>query len=284
MELMIALSIMCLLMAMVIPAVMNARESATDTLCKTRLRELALTATLYAMNSGHYPWGSVDPGAHDKNYFCAEELGKTVYPSEQWEANNIATWEEYQSYCWDFRKKKGQVGWDAGVMFDNKGVDSVQGCPKCSRESDNWNGAHVTGYNYNVAYVGYVEGDAGSRKYPAKYGEFEYPSRVVAFGDGGYAGGVNKFMRAPKQYEGDKSSASLRKAGTQAFRHGSGRYRHCNMAFLDGHVEGFYTPYKTNGKEGWVDEQTRTAFISSGNGIYGPRGWGEPDDFTENKK
>ena len=110
--------------------------------------------------------------------------------------------------------------------------------------------------------------------------------RVVVFGDGGYSGGANKFMRATKQdTRYDASSSSLRKAGTQAFRHGKGRKRHCNMAFLDCHVESFYTPYKSNGKEGWVHEKSHTAFISSGNGIYGPRGWEteKEDDFTENK-
>ena len=42
---------------------------------------------------------------------------------------------------------------------------------------------------------------------------------------------------------------------------------------------------KSNGKEGWVHEKSHTAFISSGNGIYGPRGWNmdTEDDFTENK-
>ena len=86
-------------------------------------------------------------------------------------------------------------------------------------------------------------------------------------------------MRAPfqdKQY--DNSAASLRKAGTQAFRHGRDRKRHCNMVFVDGHVEEFYNPYKAGGKPGWVDKSTRSAFISSGNGIYGPRGFGVDDD------
>ena len=168
-----------------------------------------------------------------------------------------------------------------GRMFP-PGMVTVQGCP-CCRDSDNWDGERITGYNYNVCYIGLCENDATLRKLPARWDSLKYPDRVVIFGDGGYSGGANKFMRAPKQSASDKSSASLRKAGTQAFRHGKGRGRHCNMAFADGHVESFYTPYKTNGKDGWVDEKTHSAFISSGNGIYGPRAWGEPDDFTENK-
>ena len=165
-------------------------------------------------------------------------------------------------------------------MLNGMKAESVFGCPKCRMAtSDNWDGNHITGYNYNVCYLGYVENDAGKRNYPTVWSAVKHPSLVVVFGDGGYAGGPNKFMRAPfqdKQY--DKSSSSLRMAGTQAFRHGRGRARHCNMAFADGHVEEFHQPYKAGGKPGWVDEKTHSAFISSGNGIYGPRGFGEVDN------
>ena len=167
-----------------------------------------------------------------------------------------------------------------GMMLKGMKAESVFGCPKCARErTDNWDGNHITGYNYNVCYLGYVENDSGKRNYPTSRDSVICPERVVVFGDGGYAGGPNKFMRAPfqdKQY--DASSAGLRKAGTQAFRHGRGRARHCNMAFADGHVEEFHQPYKAGGKPGWVDEKTHTAFISSGNGIYGPRGFGVEDN------
>ena len=164
-------------------------------------------------------------------------------------------------------------------MFGGLDASSLFSCPKCGDRSDNWDGNHITGYNYNVCYLGYVENDAGKRYYPTAWGAIKNPSAVVVFGDGGYAGGPNKFMRAPfqdKQY--DNSASGLRKAGTQAFRHGWGNWRHCNMAFLDGHVEEFHQPFRAGGKKGWVDEQTHSAFISSGNGIYGPRGFGIADD------
>ena len=165
-------------------------------------------------------------------------------------------------------------------MFRNVRADEVMCCPKCKQaRSDNWDGNRMTGYNYNVCYLGYVENDRSLRTYPTPFAKVTHPARVVVFGDGGYSGGPNKFMRAPfqdKMY--DNSAASLRKAGTQAFRHGYGSKRHCNMAFLDGHVESFHAPYKAGGSPGWVDEKTHSAFISSGNGIYGPRGFGEVDD------
>ena len=43
-------------------------------------------------------------------------------------------------------------------------------------------------------------------------------------------------------------------------------------------MEEFRRPFKTGGTTGWIDEETHMAFISLGNGIYGPRGFGDSDD------
>ena len=280
-ELLLVIGVIGILLAALMPAISGARESSLSALCASRLHNLAIHAQQYAMECGYYPWGSINPSSHDADY--AEKFDGTLYPLESNIPDGAQSWNEFETFCWDFYKKNGEVGWNSGVMFGvGKKASSVLGCPKCSNCTDNWDGNPSTGYNYNVCYLGYVEGDSGKRKYPLAYSKIKNPEKVVIFGDGGYAGGPNKFMRAPmqdKQYDG--SSASLRKAGTQAFRHGRGKNRHCNMAFADGHVEKFYTPYKAGGKEGWVDEKTYSAFISSGNGIYGPRGWGVEDDDTE---
>jgi len=285
-ELLAVVSVVGLLVVVTMPIATDARESAVDTVCKSRLRQLAQYAYNYALETGYYPWGAVDPNYHDQNY-CIHSGGTWMYPREKPELHGVSTWKEYESFCWDFTKRKGDKLWKLGEMFGNdRGKSMILGCPKCVGDSDNWDGNNLTGYNYNVAYIGYVEGDAGTRRYPTRYEHVKFTDRVVVFGDGGYSGGANKFMRATKQdMKWDGSSSSLRKAGTQAFRHGVGKKRHCNMAFLDCHVESFYTPYKSNGKEGWVHEKSHTAFISSGNGIYGPRGWEteEEDIFTENR-
>ncbi len=282
-ELLVTTGVAGLLLVFLVPAASNAMGAARDAKCKANLRTLALLAHEYAMDKGRFPWGMIDPMSHDENY-CKRYGANNefmMYPEESPALVDAKSWMEFESYCWDFTKRKGELGHKPGRMFP-PGMVTVQGCPCCA-DSDNWDGERITGYNYNVCYIGLCENDATIRKLPARWDSLKYPERVVIFGDGGYSGGANKFMRAPRQSSSDKSSASLRKAGTQAFRHGNGRGRHCNMAFADGHVESFYTPYKTNGKDGWVDEKTHSAFISSGNGIYGPRAWGEPDDFTENK-
>ena len=262
----------------VLPALRSARERALSAQCKTNLHQLAVTCLNYTMNEGVFPWGMIEPDMHENRYWKTEAYRK-VYPLENPARHHVARWSDYASFCWDFTRRRDDLGWKSGEMFGGLEAASVFSCPKCTDESDNWDGNHITGYNYNVCYLGYVENDAGKRFYPTAWSAVKNPAAVVVFGDGGYAGGPNKFMRAPfqdKQY--DNSSSGLRKAGTQAFRHGLGHWRHCNMAFLDGHVEEFRQPYRAGGKKGWVDERTYSAFISSGNGIYGPRGFGIDDD------
>ncbi len=281
-ELLLVIGIVGIVAAALVPGMVEARESALSALCASRLRNLSQHAISYAMSEGYFPWGGIDPLMHDANY-CASHW-RLQWPRESHRPAGAKTWMEFSSFCWDFYRKSSDAVWHPGVMFGTEMHSQILGCPKCSNCSDNWDGNPFTGYNYNVAYIGYVEGDAGKRRYPTSWDTIKYPEKVVLFGDGGYSGGVNKFMRATNQdKQWDGSSASLRKAGTQAFRHGWGRRRHCNMSFADGHVEKFYTPYKAGGKQGWQDETTHTAFISSGNGIYGPRGWGEGDNYTENK-
>ena len=279
-EVMIVLGLVGVVSAALLPTLSGMRESALTSACKMNLHQLAVQCQNYAMTEGFFPWGMIDPSQHELNYWD-NAWHRQYYGRENPTLHGVHQWAEYETFCWDFRKTiHERAGWQCGEMFNGIRADSVVCCPKCKvGTSDNWDGNRFTGYNYNVCFLGYVENDKAKRRYPTAYAAVTHPSRVVVFGDGGYAGGPNKFMRAPfqdKKY--DNSPASLRKAGTQAFRHGSGVTRHCNMAFLDGHVEEFRQPYRAGGAKGWVDEKTHSAFISSGNGIYGPRGFGVADE------
>lgn len=280
-EMLLVAGLLAIIAALVVPNITTARERALSVQCKSNLHQLATACLEYSMREGYLPWGSISPQDHDGNYWRSGKY-ESIIPRENPVLHGAREWRDFSSFCWDFIRKRGETGWRCGEMFGGMRADTLFSCPKCFLESDNWDGNHITGYNYNVCYLGYVENDAGKRNYPTAWREIKNPASVVVFGDGGYSGGPNKFMRAPfqdRQYDG--SSASLRKAGTQAFRHGWRHWRHCNMAFLDGHVEEFRQPYKAGGSKGWVHEKSRTAFISSGNGIYGPRGFGIADDYTE---
>ena len=267
-ELVVVALVLGILLAIVLPQMATGREQAQSAVCKNNLRQLAQACARYAATEGYFPWGMVDPSGHDEHYRV--NAPRPRHPRERPAAHGVRSWSEFTTFCWDFTRKRGE-GWRAGEMFGGDNPDSVFLCPKCrSAKSDNWDGNRMTGYNYNVCYLGYVENDSSARDYPRRWSEVERPDRTVVFGDGGYAGGPNKFMRAPFQDKVfDNSNASLRKAGTQAFRHGKGGSRHCNMAFVDGHVEEFHKPYKAGGSEGWVDKATHTAFIGPDNEIYG---------------
>ncbi len=234
-ELLLVTVVIGLLVASVMKFSSIGRENAYDAQCKSNLRSLAHACVSHAMSKGEFPWG-------------------------------MRTVDGYTSYGWDFVKRDGSSAWEPGELWGGLNIKSVVSCPKCRAENDNWDGCGYTGYNYNCAYVGKVEGDPGARKKPLRWSRVTQAARLLLFGDAGYAGGMNKFMRAPVSDPlFDSSSSGLREAGTQAFRHRG----HANLAFADGHVESCGQPYKLSGAKGFVHERTKTAFVDKDNALYG---------------
>ncbi len=235
-ECMVMVGLVTVVTAMLIPSLQYFREAALDARCRSNLRQLAMACTEYARNSGRFPWGS-----------CRKD--------------------GYSTYCWDFKKRIGSAFHEPGDMWREYRADGdIVQCPKCRHMYDNWDGNAFTGYNYNCAYVGKVEGDRAYRKRPLAWGAVRFPEALLLFGDGGYAGGPNKFMRAPQATrEYDYSAAGTREAGTQAFRH----LGHSNVAFADGHVEAISQPYMSGGRKGWTSSKAKTGFVGADNGIYG---------------
>ena len=232
-ETLVVVAVLGALAALLVPAVGRARESARAAACASNLRQLTAAALAYAgEHRGQFPWGMRREGA---------ELA-----------------------CWDF-----VVGADGtarpGLIWDlvpGEGEKRVLQCPSFAGGAANWRGDPFTGYNYNCSYVGKVEGDAGARAAPARLAQVAEPARTALFGDGQYAGGANKFMRAPvRDRAWDGSGSSVREAGTQGFRH-RGR---TNVAFCDGHVEALDRPYR-RGAEGFVADGC--GFLSPDNALY----------------
>ena len=237
-ECLVTFVIVGIVAAAVVTYAASSRESAYDAQCKSNLRELARACIRYAMEKGEFPWG-------------------------------LKTEDGYSSFCWDFVRRDGSKDWEPGVMWLGYSDKSVVCCPKCRAENDNWDGCGFTGYNYNCAYVGKVEGDPGARRRPLRWSQVERADRLLLFGDAGYAGGMNKFMRAPASDSlSDSSTTGIRESGTQAFRHKG----HANLAFADGYVIACETPYRLNGSKGYVHDATRTAFVAPDNTLYGKEG------------
>lgn len=234
-ECVLMIALMAVVVAMLVPSLRRFHEAALDVRCKSNLRQLAMACTEYARNTGRFPWGS-------------------------------RRMDGYSSYCWDFKRRNGESAYEPGDLWQGYRAGDIVQCPKCRQAYDNWDGNGHTGYNYNCAYVGKVEGDRAMRREPLEFDRVRFPERLLLFGDGGYAGGVNKFMRAPQASRSyDYSSAGIREAGTQAFRH----LGHTNVAFADGHVESISRPYTSGGREGWVSPTARTGFVDASNDMYG---------------
>ena len=232
-ELLVAIAILGLLAGLVAIGVDAARESARSARCASNLRSMAQAALVYAgEHRGEFPWG------------MRVEGGRLV--------------------CWDF--EPDPAGRPApGALWKgiaDHGAMGVLQCPSFVGGAANWQGDPFTGYNYNCSYVGKVEGDPGGRASPALLSQIEDPARTALFGDGQYAGGANKFMRAPVRDKAhDGSGTGVREAGTQGFRH-RGR---TNVAFCDGHVETLAKPYRKGG-EGFVADGC--GFLSPDNSLY----------------
>lgn len=67
-ELLVVIAIVSMLVAVLLPAVQDAREAARRTQCRSHLKQLALAAHLYETTHGRFPgggWGYRWPGFHD---------------------------------------------------------------------------------------------------------------------------------------------------------------------------------------------------------------------------
>lgn len=212
-ELLVVGAIIILLAAMLLPALSLARSRAKSMTCLSNLRNLSQSAAVYTSSyDGYYPI------AHYTDFADGKPL------SYAWDVTVVGgNWDP------DQKTIPGLI-WD-GALGEAVSATKVQQCPTFA-ESSNWAGDEYTGYNYNTSYIGHGVGEPEDS--PAKAAMIANPSRTLVFGDGEYANGANKFMRAPfgNGTHGD-FGFSGRAAGTQGFRHLGAT----NAAFADGHTE-----------------------------------------------
>ncbi len=231
-ELLAVLAVVVLLGGMTFGALRSAIAMGRQTRCASNLRSLAAAALAYADdNDGRFPWAYRHvPG--------------------------------YSSWAWDFITPAGGDP-QPGVLWSGYGLKAVLQCPEFVGGASNWRGDPFTGYNYNVSFLGKVEGDPAVRAAPARLAQVRDPANTALFGDGQYADGANKFMRAPRVSRvHDFSGQGVRTAGTQGFRH-RGR---TNVAFVDGRVEALSASYTLQGEPGFVARGS--GFLSPDNRLY----------------
>lgn len=231
-ELLVVIAIIAILSAMLLPALSNSKAAAKCVQCLSNLRQMEIAAQIYTSDhNGSYPIA----------YRYATVNGVNI------------------SYAWDLTTIKGSpYRVVPGLLWEGQGNIKIQQCPSFTG-SANWLTDPYTGYNYNTSYIGH--GQFESIPEPAKNSAVKHPSKTVIFGDGQYAGGADKFMRAPFPNPGDAGFWG-RTSGTQGFRH-EGR---SNATFCDGHAASLSACYTNNSEDAVVAPDT--GFLSPSNSMY----------------
>jgi prepilin-type N-terminal cleavage/methylation domain-containing protein len=238
-ELMVVTSVTALMMGILLPVLGRVRQQGKSVVCLSNLRQLAIAAELYCnSNDGYYP---------------------IAYMYERKDS-------EFISYAWDFTTikdwSKGTVEVKPGLLWQGRTIEKIQQCP-AFKGGHKWLNDPYTGYNYNTSYIGH--GSSESIVTPARNVDVKKPGECALFGDGQYAGGANKFMRAPWPNEGDAGFFG-RAAGTQGYRH----LGKTNVAYCEGSSRSIREIYRQTEPGEFEKIAPGTGSLSADNSAYDP--------------
>ena len=234
-ELIVVISVIALLMAILMPVLVGARQRGKSIVCLSNLRQMVIAANNYVCNNdGYYPVAG---------FF--KSMGGLYYCYE----------------CDFIKVLEFGVGKECkpGLLWQGSTTEKIQQCPNF-RGKANSPGDPYTGYNYNTSYIG---SDGENPPQSAKAVQVKLPALTALFGDGQWRDGANKYMRAPWPNPRD-GGFSDQYAGTQGYRH----LRRTNVAFCDGHTQSWEECYKNTVPTDVDNIAEGTGFLSPDNSLY----------------
>jgi prepilin-type N-terminal cleavage/methylation domain-containing protein/prepilin-type processing-associated H-X9-DG protein len=236
-ELLVVVAVVGLLLAMLLPSLSQAKGRTRTAVCLSNLRQLTIAAHSYVnTQQGYFPIA-----------YCTENRPGLLV-SCAWDFTTIRDW------------NAGTTRVVPGLLWEGNTNPEIHQCP-AFEGGHNWLADPFTGYNYNTSYIGHGQSEAIPT--PARLIAVRYPDLCALFGDGEYASGANKFMRAPWRNPGD-AQFSGRSAGTQGYRH----LEQTNVAFCDGHAETRRDRYTETYPADQASIAPGTGFLSPDNSLY----------------
>ena len=233
-ELLVVIGIIAVLVGVLLPTMSRARDAARTTSCLSNLRQLAQAAQHYVITN------------------------RGQFPVARWGADN-----------WDFSTVNNKPV--PGLLWRGQTEMRIQQCPSFDGKANSLD--PYTGYNYNTTFIGAEQSFPNVGWSNIRWGlrpaQQHRTESSALFGEGGWIGGANKFMRAPgNSIEGDLQTIY---AGGQAFRHA----RRTNIAFLDGHIGSSERAHRgvhaTDQLLSTVMDFPRHGFLSDDDSSYDPR-------------
>ncbi len=240
-ELIFVMAIFGFLISILLPFVTSARKQAKRVVCLSNQREIILAIHAYTHDyAGQFPIAQYFDAANSA-FVAWDTITLTSDPNDA----------------------------RPGLIWQYANGLEVQQCPSYIGPSMT-SGDPYTGYNYNTTYVGRGQHEGqylGMGQAPARFSQVRFAGRAALVGDGGYALGANKFMRAP--LDGGVSELTVH-AGAQAYRH----INSTNVGYIDGHgaftTKGFRKPGASRSSESLLD-WPKNAFLSQDDTAYAYR-------------
>ncbi|MEL6330910.1 MAG: type II secretion system protein [Planctomycetota bacterium] len=265
-ESLVSIAILGLLMSILLPSLGAAREAGRRVVCLSNQRQLTTALSMYLNDNAEW--------------FPPATRGQFSYTPLEPNGDDAV-------FNWDYTvvRSSDATTFRPGVLWGEGTTPEIQQCPSLLDASANYavGGSEepFTGYNYNTSFLGGPTEPVGGWAFTAKgaapptarLSEVLDPSSCAAFGDGGFAGGSNKFMRSPFAGPRDTDIAgptllvdtATRAAGAQAFRHGGGT---TVASFVGGHARVFGTMHRESTPASSSALGEEVGFLSIDNRMY----------------